>query len=77
MERCSKELYKLEGFLRKEDGAKKLLKEKKTLFQARPPSLREVKQGSNHADYLIFFWALKRANEIASSVLIRKFLINY
>lgn len=32
--RCSKELYKMEGFYRQEDGTKKLLaKEKKGLFK--------------------------------------------
>ena len=55
------ELYKIEGFNRKEGGARKLLaKEKKGLFQARSPNFPygEGKR-SYYADDLIFLWGLE------------------
>lgn len=64
----------MEGFYKKEDGARKFLaKEKTGLFQANSLSLREKCWGSYQADDLIFLWG--RGIEI-SLVLIRKFQID-
>ena len=46
MQGLSEELYKMEGFIRKEGGARKLLaKEKKQLLGARSPFLRGKRGG--------------------------------
>ena len=54
-ERTAPELYKMEGFNRKEGGAGKLLaREKKGLFQARSPTFpHRGARGSYYADDLI------------------------
>lgn len=46
----------MEGFCRKEVGARKLLAKK-----ARSPSLRGKNKGSYWVDYLIFLWGIERA----------------
>ena len=62
-ERTAPELYKIEGFNRKEGGAGKLLaREKKGLFQARSPTFpHRGARGSYYADDLISLGGMEKA----------------